>query len=84
MLTLHLKVAKEYRPDLRQANLLLSKGELDVIQTRNGLLPKLDVFFTLSGEASARSFQDAFTGDYRGTSLSTFILLSPTKKINLV
>jgi outer membrane protein TolC len=75
-LSLHLEAAKEYRPDLRQANLLSRKNELDVIQTRNGLLPKLDVFFTLAGEASAGSFQDAFTGDYQGTSLSTGLILS--------
>jgi outer membrane protein TolC len=28
-----LKVALEYRPDLRQANLLARKGDLDVVQT---------------------------------------------------
>jgi HAE1 family hydrophobic/amphiphilic exporter-1 len=54
-----LKVALEYRPDLRQANLLARKGDLDVVQTRNGLLPKLDFFITLSSTAYAESFGEA-------------------------
>lgn len=54
-----LKAAREFRPDLRQANLLARKGELEIAQTRNGLLPKLDFFISLSGTAYAGSFVEA-------------------------
>ncbi|NLG17946.1 MAG: TolC family protein [Fibrobacter sp.] len=54
-----LKAARNFRPDLRQANLLARKGELEIAQTRNGLLPKLDFFISLSGTAYAGSFREA-------------------------
>jgi len=43
----HLAVAMGLRSDLRQARLQRERGELDVIETRSGLLPRLDVFATL-------------------------------------
>lgn len=36
------KVARKWRPDLRQAQLDLANGELEVVRTENGLLPALD------------------------------------------
>jgi outer membrane protein TolC len=47
------------RPDLAQARLSLEKGELDVVQTSNGLLPKLDVFIALGATGYANSFGTA-------------------------
>jgi outer membrane protein len=44
------KLARFYRPDLRQAQLDLANRELDVIQSENGLLPVLD--FTVSAGTS--------------------------------
>ena len=58
----HLRAALEYRPDLRQARILADKGELDITSTRNGLLPKLDAFISLSGTSYASSFSDAAGG----------------------
>ncbi len=57
-LELHIETALKYRPDLRQARHLEKKGELFVATTRNGLLPKLDAFITLSGTAYSKSFGD--------------------------
>jgi outer membrane protein TolC len=39
--------ARANRPDLRQARLAVRRGEIEVVRTRNGLLPKLDIFVTL-------------------------------------
>lgn len=39
----HVRVARYYRPDLRQAQLDLANGELEVVRTENGLLPQLDL-----------------------------------------
>ncbi len=43
----HLRVAMLYRSDLNQARLQIERGNLDVVKTRNGLLPQLDLFATL-------------------------------------
>ncbi|MHC4913865.1 MAG: TolC family protein [Planctomycetota bacterium] len=52
----HVEVALRMRPDLNQARLALSRGELDVVATRNGLLPQLDLFVTLGATGYASSF----------------------------
>ena len=43
----HLAVAVEMRPELQQAKLMLARDRLDVVASRNGLLPQLDFFVTL-------------------------------------
>ncbi|GBU22549.1 hypothetical protein R80B4_02459 [Fibrobacteres bacterium R8-0-B4] len=45
----HVAAAKSFRPDYLQAFMLAQKGELDVAQTKNGLLPRLDFHASLSG-----------------------------------
>lgn len=55
---LHEKLGFKYRPDLLQAEMAAQKGELEVIQTRNGLLPRLDLFLSLGRTAYARTFDD--------------------------
>jgi len=52
----HVAVALRQRPDLNQARLRLEQGELDVVRTRNGLLPDLDLFIRLGGTRYADSF----------------------------
>jgi len=44
------------RPELRQARLLVDRGELELVKTRNGLLPRLDFFVTLGKTGYADSF----------------------------
>ncbi len=43
----HVRVALVYRSDLNQSRLQVERGNLDVVRTRNGLLPRLDLFATL-------------------------------------
>lgn len=52
----HIKAAQKFRQDFRQAEMLAQKGELDLMQTKNGLLPKLDFFITLQTSSSAETF----------------------------
>ncbi|MCX7626693.1 MAG: TolC family protein [Candidatus Sumerlaeaceae bacterium] len=62
----HVAVAMKHRPDLQQARLDLANGELEVVRTKNGLLPSLD-FFTDLGLASRGdnpSDANAKLGDY--------------------
>jgi len=43
----HAKVGQRMRPDLNQARLQVQRGDLEIVKTRNGLLPKLDLFAAL-------------------------------------
>ncbi len=52
----HVDVALRMRPDLNHARLELQKGELEVVETKNGLLPKMDLFITLGKTGYADSF----------------------------
>jgi outer membrane protein TolC len=54
----HVQLGLRNRPDLLQAQLQVSRGELDVVGTRNGLLPRLDLFVRLGGTHYAESFSD--------------------------
>lgn len=54
------RLARYYRPDLRQAQIDLANGELEVYRTANGMLPQLD--FVLSTGLSG-------VGDTQGDSL---------------
>jgi outer membrane protein len=53
---LHVRLAMRMRPDLNQARLLVQRNELELVRTRNGLLPRLDLFMTLGGTGYASSF----------------------------
>jgi len=55
----HVDVALKMRPDLNQARLLIRRDELDVVQTRNGLLPRLDAFVNYGKTGYARTFSEA-------------------------
>jgi outer membrane protein TolC len=52
----HVQVALRMRPDLNQARLNIQSGDLDIVKTRNGLLPRLDLFITLGRTGYAESF----------------------------
>lgn len=57
----HEKVGIQYRADLQQARLSLEKGELDITRTKNGLLPRLDVFINLGRTSYSETFgSDAY------------------------
>ena len=63
----HVQVALKMRPDLNEARLLIRRGELEVVRTRNGLLPRLDAFITFGKTGYAATFIDA-TRDLDGPS----------------
>ena len=56
----HLKVARRFRPDLNQARLSIQRGDLEVVKTKNGLLPKLDAFIILGRSGYSRTFDRSF------------------------
>lgn len=52
----HVAVAMRMRADLNQARLQVQRGRIEVVRTRNGLLPKLDLFISLGKTGYANSF----------------------------
>lgn len=54
--SVHAGAARQWRPEIREAKLRLANRELEVVKTRNGLLPRLDFFVTLGKTGFADSF----------------------------
>ncbi len=54
--TAHVAVSKRMRPILNEARLEILRGDLELIKTRNGLLPLMDLFITLGKSGYANSF----------------------------
>ncbi len=52
----HVAVAMKMRPDLNQARLGVQRDDLELVKTKNGLLPKMDFFITLGKTGYADSF----------------------------
>ncbi|MGK5093068.1 TolC family protein [Deltaproteobacteria bacterium TL4] len=57
----HIALALKKRPELNQARLQASKGDLELVKTKNGTLPKLDLFLNLGKSGYADSFGGSFT-----------------------
>ena len=57
----HVEVAMRMRPDLNEARLQIRRGELEVVKTKNGLLPRLDAFITYGKSGYANSFGSALS-----------------------
>jgi outer membrane protein TolC len=53
---LHVAVAKRMRPILNEARLEILRNDLELVKTRNGLLPLMDLFITLGKSGYANSF----------------------------
>ncbi len=55
-----LRLAELSRADLNEARLRLQQNRLETIITRNGLLPRLDLFITLGKTGYGDTFSDSF------------------------
>jgi outer membrane protein TolC len=55
-----LQLAEQLRPDLNEARLRLASNRLATVVTRNGLLPRLDLFIALGRSGFADTFSDSF------------------------
>ncbi len=56
----YVALAETRRPELNQARLDVARNELQVVATRNGLLPRLDLFVTLGQTGFARNYGQAY------------------------
>jgi outer membrane protein TolC len=64
------------RPDLAQARLQLERGDLELVKTRNGLLPRLDLFVALGKTGYADSFGGSLDLDGPGHDLAAGLTLT--------
>ena len=55
----HVQLALKMRPDLNQARLQIQHGDLEVVRTKNGLLPKMDMFISFGKTGYADTFSNA-------------------------
>lgn len=63
----HSDLALRMRPDLNQARLGVERGELEIVRTKNGLLPRMDFFISLGKTGYSDSFFRS-AGDISGRS----------------
>jgi len=56
----HLQLADQSRSDLQEARLRMKQHRLEIVKTRNGILPRLDLFISLGKTGYADSFSDSF------------------------
>lgn len=68
----HVRQGLQRRPEVNQAELAIARGELEVVRTKNGLLPRLDLFVHLGKSGYADSFGGAFR-DLDGDSYDTLV-----------
>jgi outer membrane protein len=64
---LHVEIALRLRPEINQAKLGVQSNDLEIVKTKNGLLPKMDLFITLGKTGYADSFGSSvsnITDDY--------------------
>ncbi len=52
-------LAMRLRPDMNQARLGIEQGDLELVKTKNGLLPRLELFLSLGVTGYADSFRPA-------------------------
>jgi outer membrane protein TolC len=72
----HVQVAQRMRPDLNEARLRVNRGELEIVKTRNGLLPKMDLFVSLGRTGYANSFGPSLNDITEGHSYDAMVRLN--------
>ncbi len=78
----HVEVALRMRPDLNQARLQIRQGDLEVVRTKDGLLPKMDAFIAFGKTGYANAFNSA-TDNIGGDSYDvTFGLMFEESPVN--
>jgi outer membrane protein len=71
----HVGVALRMRPDLNQARLQIQRGDLEIVKTKNGLLPKMDFFINIGKTGYADSFSSSVS-DIDGDSYDSLVGVS--------
>jgi len=78
----HVQLALKMRPDINQARLQIKRGDLEVVRTKNGLLPKMDTFISLGKSGYADTFNRAINNMDEGSYDVTWGLVFEDSPIN--
>jgi outer membrane protein len=78
----HVQLALRMRPDLNQTRLQIQHGDLEVVRTKNGLLPRLDTFVSLGKSGYADTFDRALSNMDEGSYDVTWGLVFEDSPIN--
>jgi len=73
----HVDIALRLRPELNQAKLGVQSNDLEIVKTKNGLLPRMDFFISLGKTGYADSFGSSvsnITDDYYDVSAGVAFL----------
>ena len=57
----HIEAAKQCRTDIAQAKLQIQSGQLDLVKTKNGLLPQLDLIVSTDWNGTAETYRQQTT-----------------------
>jgi outer membrane protein TolC len=68
----YVRVARRMRPLLNEARLRVMRGDLQLVKTRNGLLPMMDLFVTLGKSGYSDSFGDSVS-DLTGSNYDALV-----------
>ena len=71
----HVAVAIRMRPEMNQAKIDIQKNDIEIVRTKNGLLPKMDLFITLGKTGYADSFSGS-VNDVDGDSYDMMVGLN--------
>lgn len=71
----HVAVAMKMRPEMNQAKIDIQKNDIEIVRTKNGLLPKMDLFITLGKTGYADSFSGS-VNDVDGDSYDMMVGLN--------
>jgi outer membrane protein len=77
----HIGVAMQMRPELLQAGLMIKRGDLEIVRTKNGLLPRMDLFVRLGKTGYADSFSGS-AKDIDGDSYDTYAGIRVSRSIS--
>jgi outer membrane protein len=78
----HVQLALRMRPDLNQARLQIKRGDLEVVRTKNGLLPRMDMFISFGKSGYADTFNRALKNMDEGSYDVTWGLAMEDSPIN--
>lgn len=62
----HVDAAMRFRPDINEALLQLQSGDLDIVRTKNGLLPRLDFAIGATKSGTATGFGQSILRGFDG------------------
>jgi len=71
----HVAVAIRMRPEVNQARIDIQKEDIEIVRTKNGLLPQMDLFITLGKTGYADSFSGS-ANDINGDSYDIMVGLN--------